>query len=118
MSKNKQRSKQSQRAQQTKLRKALRTDLVYLLDGVWLRTNQMSLQELANKAGLHVSTVNRIYYGAFQFPRFETIQKLSRAAGYSITLTDEGGLNVVVQKGTVGDRQQAIYEFAKEVNRG
>ena len=72
------------------LRVVLRNDLVNLLDGIWLKTESLTLVEMAKKSDLHISTVTRLYYGAFQFPRFETIQKLASAAGYDLTLAKSG----------------------------
>ena len=78
------------------LRNQLRSDLVNLLEGIWLRTEELTLADMARKSDLHISTVTRLYYGAFQYPRFETVQKLAHAAGYDITLTNSGRVTAMV----------------------
>lgn len=82
------------RSEKLKLENRLRRQLVSALDSIWFKSENMALNELAAAAGLSVSTVTRMYYGAWKRPQVLTIQKLASAVGYTVEFADG---NVVVR---------------------
>ncbi len=50
------------------------------------------VERLAAEADLSVSTVERLWYGWTQLPRFMTVQKIAGAAGLAVQLSEKGVL--------------------------
>lgn len=79
----------------TRLEKKLREDMRYAIDlifGVFARPKEAHgkmLERMAGASTLCLSTVERLYYGYSQFPRFLTLQKLAAAAKLAVLVGDD-----------------------------
>lgn len=67
--------------QKARLKKELREQLVAQLGIVFAVADSegYTFEELAEASYLSISTINRLYYGAFVWVRYETVQMLCKA---------------------------------------
>lgn len=49
----------------------------------------MTIEELSKKSGVPIGTLNKIFAGQTQDPKFETIKSICRAMGVSLVELDE-----------------------------
>ena len=47
----------------------------------YMRTNKITYDELANRSGLSISTIKKIFSGISQYPRIDTMQAIEAALG-------------------------------------
>ena len=57
-----------------------------LLDAIFGRSGHLTLEQLATKADLHVSTVYKLNNRVTKLPRLKTVFQLAKAVGMSIEL--------------------------------
>jgi len=76
--------------QKKRLEEELRQDTVILLDIIWAMSEQESMESLAQRSGLSVATLYRLWGGIWSRPQFLTIQKLALAVGLEIRLAKDG----------------------------
>ena len=60
-------------------------NLIFTIEAEQHNNHSGMVKSLSQKSGLSISTINRLYYGAFVYPRFETLQKLCSAVNLTIT---------------------------------
>ena len=47
----------------------------------YMKANKITYEELANRSGLSISTIKKIFSGISQYPRIDTIQTIEKALG-------------------------------------
>ncbi len=72
----------------------------------YMKKNKITYQMLADKTGLSVSTVTKIFGGFAKYPRVDTVHAIERALGLSPSATvsnvyEAGGLLIFEEIGTV-----------------
>lgn len=55
----------------------------------YLKEKKITYEELAEKTGLSISTIKKIFSGISKFPRVDTMEAIERALGLSSELTPE-----------------------------
>lgn len=55
----------------------------------FMKDNKVTYEELAQKSGLSISTIKKVFAGISQYPRLDTIQAIERALGLSDDITPE-----------------------------
>lgn len=76
--------------ERAKKEQEFREDLEIILGIIWALTEEQPFEQLAQRAGLSVGTLYRLWGGLYVRPQFLTIQKLAAAVGMEIALTKDG----------------------------
>lgn len=63
-------------------------ELKVLRQLLWMMSEDMTWQQLADRSGLCLGTVRRFLYGETQNPSYRTISSLCRAVGVQIEITN------------------------------
>ena len=83
-------------------------------------TSSMTAQQVADKSGVPVATVNRVLQGLTENPGFDTVCKLVKAMGGSLNDLDEGkvgepeGLTQLYERG-LEYREQKIKKLERTI---
>lgn len=82
-------SKSKYQKEKEALRKEFRTQLKCQLDIIFAVAydDGLTFQDLAERSYLSITTINRLWYGAWVWPRFETIQALCSAVDLPCNLS-------------------------------
>lgn len=87
----------------------------------YMKDHKITYDELAERSGLSISTIKKIFSGISQYPRIDTMQAIEAALGLNqtpVTITDNDKAVGVGTHGTqLSDEEWELLELFSELKR-